>query len=88
MNVKPVDGMLREAVGQRTGDQALPTSYRQSPLNVTEAVLAAYAKACRDGGRTAQSAFDIAVRTYLARFPGTHANAAARIVADIISHRS
>ena len=87
MNTKQADGIVGETMVQST-DQALPTSYWKNLSNTTEAVIAAYTEACRGGSRTMHSAFDIAVRVYLARFPETHPNAAARIVADIISHRS
>jgi hypothetical protein len=86
MNTKQVDGILGATIGQ-SPDQALPASYWDTLSNTTEAVIAAYIDACRGGSRTSQSAFDVAVRVYLARFPETHPNAAARIVADIISHR-
>jgi hypothetical protein len=86
MNTERVGSIPGETMGQST-DQALPASYWDNLSNSTEAVIAAYAEACQGGSRTRQSAFDVAVRVYLARFPETHPNAAARIVADIISHR-
>jgi hypothetical protein len=62
-----------------------PAEQRAKP---TEIVISAYMDGARRGNGAAVKAFDAAVGAYIACYPGTHPDVAARIVADIISHRS
>jgi hypothetical protein len=78
---------LGEAVGESIPDQDSAPSARKRPTTSTETMIAAYTEAGHGGTSARGSMFDVAVRVYLARFPA-HPAAAARIVADIISHRS
>ena len=60
-----------------------------SPAGAAEAVISAYtAAAAHRGSGAGEKAFDAAVRAYIGCYPETHRDVAARIVADIISHRS
>ena len=54
----------------------------------TERVIAAFSAAAQGGAGPRESAFDVAVRAYIACYPDTCWDVAARIVAGIISHRS
>lgn len=63
-------------------------STAKTPTEPTEIVIGAYSAAARRGNGGAVNAFDAAVRAYMACYPDTHPAVAARIVADIISHRS
>lgn len=74
-------------------DEAAPgedssRSTQDDPANPAEAVISAFTAATRSMGGASKDAFDIAVRTYIACCPQTDRDAAARIVAGIISHRS
>ena len=64
----------------------LPTA--KTPAEPTEIVISVYSAAARRGNGGTETAFDAAVRAYLACYPDTHRDAAARMVANIISHRS
>ena len=67
-------------------DRSLLSSRGGDP-NSAERVIGAYTASAGRGHGGAEEAFGAAVRTYLACYPGTHPDAAARIVAEIISHR-
>jgi hypothetical protein len=63
------------------------SSPAERPANPTERVITAYTIAARGGAKLGESAFDIAVSVYLNEFPEMDRAAAARIVADIVTHR-
>lgn len=62
-------------------------SPERNRTNSTEQVIAAFTAAARGGAGPRESAFDVAVRAYIACYPDTSWDVAARIVADIISHQ-
>lgn len=78
------DGEPSPKAAQDSGSAASPDGNRANP---TEQVIAAFAAAARGGAGPRESAFDVAVRAYIACYPETCWEVAARIVADIISHR-
>jgi hypothetical protein len=63
------------------------TSPAERPADPTERVITAYTTAARRGAKPGESAFDVAVGVYLNHFPEMDRAAAARIVADIVTHR-
>lgn len=73
------------AAVQDSGSVLLPA---RNQADTAERVIAAYAAAAQGGAGPRESAFDVAVRAYIACYPGTCWDVAARIVADVISHRS
>ena len=73
--------------GQAVQDGASILSLAKTPTNSVEAVIAAYTAAGQGGAGARESAFDAAVGAYMTCYPETHREAAARIVANIISHR-
>lgn len=68
-----------------TGSAPAPGGNR---VNSFEQVIAAFTTAARAGSGARERPFDVAVRAYIGCYPGTSWEVAARIVADIISHRS
>ena len=77
------DGEALSQTGQDSTSVLVPAA--TSAIS-TETVLSAYKAAARRSG--GGSAFAAAVDAYIACYPGTHPDAAARIVAEIICHRS
>ena len=79
------EGEAASQAVQDSGSLLSPVNNRAKP---TEAVLTAYTTAVRGGNGGRENAFEAAVRTYMACYPETHHDAAARIVADIIAHQT
>ena len=85
--------MIANEGAKNREDEAVPDgrsvlSRADDRTKPTELVLAAFTTAARGGDGAREHAFDAAVRAYLACYPETHRDAAARIVADIISHQT
>ena len=76
-----------EALPKAGEDSGLAPVPEENRANPTEQVIAAFAAAARGGAGPRESAFDVAVRAYIACYPETCWEVAARIVADIISHQ-